>query len=136
MRGGLEVAQIMRQYGDAYRQSRGVPLYHLKVMSAVTSCRTARLGGHREQCEACAYVRISYNSCPQPALAEVSVDGQREMAGRRAAQSYCQFRIFIWSLLCRIYSIPLHFVMIDYCIIYYLSPSGKQSRSFAKRQDI
>ena len=32
-------------------------------MSAIERCRTAVLGGHVERCEACAHLRISYNSC-------------------------------------------------------------------------
>jgi hypothetical protein len=32
-------------------------------MSAIERCRTAALGGHVECCEACAHLRISYNSC-------------------------------------------------------------------------
>src|SRR6516165_561071 len=35
----------------------------LKVMSAIERCRTGALGGHVERCEACAHLRISYNSC-------------------------------------------------------------------------
>ena len=38
-------------------------LGQLKVMSAIERCRTAALGGHVERCEACANLRISYNSC-------------------------------------------------------------------------
>jgi len=32
-------------------------------MSAIERCRTAALGGHVDRCEACAHVRVSYNSC-------------------------------------------------------------------------
>jgi hypothetical protein len=32
-------------------------------MSAVEMCRTARLGGHVQQCQDCATLRIAYNSC-------------------------------------------------------------------------
>jgi hypothetical protein len=32
-------------------------------MRAVEACRTAELGGHVEECDTCAHVRISYNSC-------------------------------------------------------------------------
>ena len=35
----------------------------LRVMRAIELCRTAALGGHTEQCDACSHVRISYNSC-------------------------------------------------------------------------
>jgi hypothetical protein len=38
-------------------------LGQLQVMSAIENCRTAALGGHVEQCEACGHCRIAYNSC-------------------------------------------------------------------------
>jgi hypothetical protein len=35
----------------------------VKVLSAIERCRTAALGGHRDQCERCGHQAISYNSC-------------------------------------------------------------------------
>ncbi|CAE6910083.1 IS91 family transposase ISAzo26 [Paraburkholderia domus] len=32
-------------------------------MRAIEQCRTAALGGHVEQCDACGHQRIAYNSC-------------------------------------------------------------------------
>jgi hypothetical protein len=40
-----------------------VSLGQLKLVSAIERCRTAALGGHVERCEACAHLRICYNSC-------------------------------------------------------------------------
>jgi hypothetical protein len=34
-----------------------------KVLLAITRCRTAALGGHRDQCSDCGHTAISYNSC-------------------------------------------------------------------------
>jgi hypothetical protein len=59
----LEIADIFRSYGDDYRQSRSVSHEQAKVMRHIEICRTARLGGHLEQCDHCAFERISYNSC-------------------------------------------------------------------------
>src|SRR6266571_4254258 len=61
----LEVADIFRDYGAAWRQANAghVSLGQLKVMSAIESCRTAALGGHVARCEDCAYTTIAYNSC-------------------------------------------------------------------------
>ncbi len=60
----LEVADIFRRYGDAYRQAAGVLLTaQRRVMTAIETCRTAVLGGHVEQCDACGHQRIAYNSC-------------------------------------------------------------------------
>src|SRR5262249_56025564 len=35
----------------------------VKVLYAILRCRTAALGGHRDQCVRCGYQAISYNSC-------------------------------------------------------------------------
>ena len=40
-----------------------MPADHLKVLKALSICRTAELGGHIDQCNSCAHLRISYNSC-------------------------------------------------------------------------
>jgi len=61
----LEVADVLRRYGAAYRQTHAgsLSLAQRRVMSAVELCRTAALGGHVEQCDACGHQRIAYNSC-------------------------------------------------------------------------
>ncbi len=64
-RPALEVADIFREHGPAWRQANAghVSLGQLKVMSAIERCRTAALGGHVARCEDCAYTAIAYNSC-------------------------------------------------------------------------
>ena len=61
----LEVADVFRRYGAAYRQQHAGSLSRgqLRVMSAIERCRTAALGGHLEQCNQCQFQRIAYNSC-------------------------------------------------------------------------
>jgi hypothetical protein len=61
----LEVADIFRRHGPAWRQANAghVSLGQIKVMSAIESCRTAALGGHVARCENCAHIDIAYNSC-------------------------------------------------------------------------
>jgi hypothetical protein len=61
----LEVADIFRAQGPAWREAqRGhLSLGQLKVMSAITQCRTAALGGHVLRCEGCSTDQIAYNSC-------------------------------------------------------------------------
>ena len=61
----LEVADILRRYGDAYRAEHEASLSgtQRRIMRAITACRTAALGGHVEACDACGHQRISYNSC-------------------------------------------------------------------------
>ena len=61
----LEVADIFRRHGEAYRQAHGTNMGRVehRVISAITACRTAALGGHVEQCADCGATRIAYNSC-------------------------------------------------------------------------
>jgi len=61
----LEVADVFRRYGHAYRREAGVSLSSAqgRVMTAIETCRTAVLGGHLEQCDACGHERNAYNSC-------------------------------------------------------------------------
>lgn len=61
----LEVAEVFRRYGDAYRHQLGaaLPPSHRRVMTAIETCRTAALGGHLEACDTCGHERIAYNSC-------------------------------------------------------------------------
>ena len=51
-RSKLEVADIFRRHGDAYRQKHDASLSTVqrRVMTAIELCRTAALGGHVEQC--------------------------------------------------------------------------------------
>ena len=65
MRAAIEVADIFRAAGPAYRAAHAghLSLDQLKVMSAIESCRTAALGGHVEACMDCGHQRIAYNSC-------------------------------------------------------------------------
>ena len=61
----LEVADVFRRYGEAYRQEHGASLStaQRRVMTAIEVCRTAVLGGHLEQCDHCGHQRNAYNSC-------------------------------------------------------------------------
>ena len=62
---GLELAEVFRRHGDAYRRVHDAHLGRVerRVMSAIELCRTAALGGHVQQCSDCDLVRHAYNSC-------------------------------------------------------------------------
>ena len=64
-RSALEVADIFRDHGRAWRQANTghISLGQLKAMSAIARCRSAALGGHVTRCEACERTEIAYNSC-------------------------------------------------------------------------
>jgi hypothetical protein len=61
----LEVADVFRRYGAAYRADHAATLSNRqrRVMAAIEACRTPALGGHVEQCDDRGDVRIAYNSC-------------------------------------------------------------------------
>jgi hypothetical protein len=65
VRASLEVADIFRAAGPAYRSAHAghLSLVQLKVMTAIEHCCTAAMDGHVEACEDCGHWRIAYNSC-------------------------------------------------------------------------
>jgi hypothetical protein len=65
MRPALEVADIFRRHGAAFRQAHAEHLGRTerRVMAAIEACRTATLGGHVERCADCGFTRNAYNSC-------------------------------------------------------------------------
>ena len=88
MSAGLEVADIFRRHGEAYRQAH---IGHLgrverRVMSAIELCRTAALGGHTEQCQDCGTVRIAYNSCRNRHCPKCQGAARAEWVAARAAE--------------------------------------------------
>jgi len=60
-----EVAEIVRKAGSSFieRYHGSLTWAQLKVLRAIERCRTAALGGHRDQCLRCGHQAISYNSC-------------------------------------------------------------------------
>ena len=60
-----EVAEIFKRHlGSEAQRSRPPWSWEQRaVVERITACRTARLGGHIDACDACGHQRISYNSC-------------------------------------------------------------------------
>jgi hypothetical protein len=56
----LELADIFRAHGDRLGPLSSV---QAQAVRAITSCRTAALGGHVQECDRCGHREISYNSC-------------------------------------------------------------------------
>jgi hypothetical protein len=59
----LELADIFRQHGPAYRQAHSLPLHQHRLMQAIETCRTPALGGVVEWCDHCPYAHTRYRSC-------------------------------------------------------------------------
>lgn len=62
---GLELADLFRQYGPAYRARNGGRLLpsHRRAMRAIEQCRTAALGGQVYTCPQCDQTQYRYHSC-------------------------------------------------------------------------
>ena len=62
---GLELADLFREYGAAYRKKYADKLLpsHRQAMWAIESCRTERLGGQVYGCPNCQEFQYSYHSC-------------------------------------------------------------------------
>ncbi len=59
--GRPEPADVFRAHGH---RLDGLSAERRRVVAAITSCRTAALGGHVRECDrGCGYAEISYNSC-------------------------------------------------------------------------
>jgi len=87
----LEVADLVRVAGSGFieRSRRWITAQHLKVLRAITRCRTAALGGHRDRCVRCGYRVHSFNSCLMGVLpnGECAAEGARAGLGTRPSDS-------------------------------------------------
>ena len=89
----LELADIVRAHGDAYRRTHRLATVQHRALRAIAACRTAILGGHRETCDRCGATRITYNSCRNRHCPKCqTVAKERWLAARRA--TCCPFRYF------------------------------------------
>ena len=61
----FEVADVIRARAAADGSVPGLRLSQAqrRVINDLAACRTAKLGGHLDACDACGEVRVSYNSC-------------------------------------------------------------------------
>ncbi len=62
-RPALDVADIVRTHGAAYRREHALSLDQRAVLRAIATCRTPVLGGHLDVCDTCGHTRPAYNSC-------------------------------------------------------------------------
>jgi len=82
----LEVADIFRAQGPAYRQANAghLSLAQIKVMSAIEACRTEALGGHVAACTKCNHQHIAYNSCKNRHCPKCQAPAARDWMTARA----------------------------------------------------
>src|SRR5881227_713180 len=61
----LEVADLIHAAGIGFFRSsrKWFTWLHLKILTAIVSCRTSALGGHIDECSRFGHRAISFNSC-------------------------------------------------------------------------
>ena len=92
---------MLRRYGEAYRTEHEASLSwaQRRVMHAIETCRTAALGGHREQCDTCEQQRIAYNSCRNRHCPKCQSLARAEWIEHRQAELLdCQYFHVVFTL--------------------------------------
>ena len=86
-RPAIEVADVLRRHGDAYRASNTGHLdrSQRRVMGVIEACRTAALGGHVARCGDCGHTAIAYNSCGNRHCPKCQAGTAREWLEARTA---------------------------------------------------
>jgi hypothetical protein len=121
MRPGLDVADVFRAHGPAYRDAQAghLSLGQLKAMSAIEACRTAELGGHVERCDDCAHVRIAYNSCRNRHCPKCQgAAAQRWLQAREAELLPLAYFHVVFTLPAQIADIAFHNKAVVYDILF------------------
>ena len=85
--GRPDLAAILRAHGDAYLASRPAPTRaQMKAWRAIVACRTASLGGHLSQCDACGTLRHIYHSCRNRHCPQCQTRAKEEWIARRGRE--------------------------------------------------
>lgn len=117
----LEVADIFRRHGHAYRHANDSHLGRVerRVMSAIELCRTAALGGHVEACEDCAHARVAYNSCRNRHCPKChSTTRERWLADRQADLLPVPYFHVVFTVPSEVAEIAFHNKAVVYAILF------------------
>ena len=121
MSAAVEVADIFRRHGEAYRRDHAGHLGRVerRVMAAIEACRTARLGGHAERCADCGLVRIAYNSCRNRHCPKCQGAARAEwLAARQAELLPVPYFHLVFTLPAEAAEIAFHNKAVVYAILF------------------
>lgn len=121
MRSDLEVADIFRRHGCAYRDAHDghIGRVERRVMSAIELCRTSALGGHIEACEDCAHARVAYNSCRNRHCPKCqSTTRERWLADRQADLLPVPYFHVVFTVPSEVAEIAFHNKAVVYAILF------------------
>ena len=97
----LELADIVREAGPAYRQAYGPRLLpsHRRALRDIEACRTAALGGHLRACDRCDRRQYAYHSCRNRHCPKCHADQtQRWLERQRARLLPCPYFLATFTL--------------------------------------
>ena len=117
----IEVSDVFRTHGSAYRDSHGADMSvrQLRAMRAIEICRTAYLGGHVDECDHCGALRISYNSCRNRHCPKCqSLDKERWLESRKRELLPTQYFHAVFTLPEGIRSLSLRNQKVIYNIFF------------------
>jgi len=123
-RPALEVADIFRAHGSAWRQAQHahLSLGQLKVMSAIEQCRSAALGGHVLRCHTCEQVEIAYNSCRNRHCPKCQASAARRwLEARQAELLPLDYYHVVFTLPAPISAIAYHNKAVIYDLLFELA---------------
>lgn len=62
-RPAFKLAQVIDRFGTSFVETCRPNTYVQRILRAIHICRTEELGWHKDRCDECGHIRISYNSC-------------------------------------------------------------------------
>lgn len=63
MKPPYELSQVIERFGTEFFVTHNPNRYDQRILRAIRCCRTSALGWHKDRCDECGHIRISYNSC-------------------------------------------------------------------------
>lgn len=97
----LEVADIVRRHGAAYRArcGKGLGPEHRHALRDIQACRTPACGGHVHQCEQCGHTVYAYHSCRNRHCPKCHrAQTERWLAAQRARLLPCPYYLLTFTL--------------------------------------
>ena len=121
MKSCIEVADIFRSHGSAYREAFGRRLARrdFRAMRAIEICRTSELGGHVDECDSCGALRISYNSCRNRHCPKCqSLDKERWLEARKRDVLPVQYFHVVFTIPEQLWPVALRNRKVVYGILF------------------
>jgi hypothetical protein len=115
----IEVADIVRDQGVAFKRTRRLSLPQHKALAAIERCRSAELGGHVLRCDDCGEHSIAYNSCRNRHCPKCQSSAAKHWLDKRQAELLpVEYYHVVFTLPARIADIALHNPVVVYNLLF------------------